>query len=155
MRITLALLVVMMMAAPAVADSTSRAQAVVDALVVDDATADKLVDLVAAYDNELAKLTKQRAEYMRQLLAAPHLDRKSVDRLLDSALEIQHAVVDADLRLMGRARQLLPAQKAVQLLFLISVTEPAPREPTKTAYDPGALFTSRPCDPFASMHGCR
>jgi hypothetical protein len=158
MRMTLALLVVLVMAAPAVAGGPSRAEAVVRALVVDDATARGLVDLVTAHDRELAKLHEKRARYMRQLLAAHELDAKSIDRLLDNAVEMQRALAEADLLLISRVRQLVPAQKAVQLLFLMSVTEPAPREQTtRTAYDPDAFppASRPPCDPFASMHGCR
>lgn len=167
MRIALAISVLLVMTAPALADEPSRAEAVVDALGVDARTAAKLLDVLTAHDLELAKLQRKRNEYKRQLVTAHHLDAKSVDRLLDGALLNQRALADADMQLIVRVRQLVPSPKAVQLLFLLSVTEPAQREApavtearTRTAYDPDALFPPSsgnrpPCDPFASMHGCR
>ena len=152
MRIALALLVVVMVASPVAAEPVSRAEAVVDALGVDEPIARKLIELLTAHDQELAKLQRKRSEYKRQLVSAHHLDAKAVDRLLDDALQNQRALADADLRLVARVRQLVPAPKAVQLLFLLSATEPT--APT-AGEDAPRLARGSVCDPFASMHGCR
>lgn len=169
MRIALALLVVMVVASPVAAQAPSRAEAVVGALGVDEVTAHKLIDLLVAHDQEVGKLQKKRSEYRRQLVSAHHLDPKAVDRLLDDAMTNQRALADAELRLIARVRQLVPSPKAVQLLFLLSVTDAAtpgaaddPGVPTyaRGGYDRDPLAPPRvvgrtTCDPFASMHGCR
>jgi hypothetical protein len=166
MRVALVLVVVVAMATPVAAQSASRAESVVDALGVDEPTASKLIDIVSRYDLEIARLQRQRAELKRQLVTAHHLDRKSIDHLLDEALANQRGITDAEGRLIARVRQIVPARKAVQLLVLLSVTEPSRSDAAgetdavrpHTAYDPEALClpgARTACDPFASMHGCR
>lgn len=159
------------MASPVVADSGARAQAVVDALGVDSQTADKLIDIVIRYDNELARLQRQQSEVKRRLVLARHDQPKDIDFLLDDAISTQRALAQNEEQLIKRVRKIVSAKQSAQLLVLLGATEPqrgmdpAP-EPTfaeakrPSGYDPDQLFPPGsqkrvPCDPFASMHGCR
>lgn len=172
MRIVLALVVLALLASPAAAQPAARAFTVVDGLGVDEQTANKLIDLVARYDSELEKLQRQRSELRRRLVTARHDDAKVVNRLLDDSLANQRAVIQAEERLITRVRQIVSARQTAQLMVLLAATEPSHGEdivPAETAdrsgrvsgsYDPNSLFppgsaSRRPCDPFASMHGCR
>lgn len=166
MRIALACLVVVVQGSPAGAEPASRAQAVVDALAVDALTAHKLIDLIARHDSEVDRLQRERADVKRRLVTAHHLDPKSVDRLLDEAVASQRAIARADEHLLARVRQIVSAHQAARLLVLLSVTEPSSaaaidltprlqavgRADTDVARGAAAR---QPCNPFASMHGCR
>ena len=145
MRIALALLAVLVVASPAVAEP-SRAETVVDALDLDEPTAEKLLEVLTTHDAELDKLQRRRSEFKRKLVSAERLDPKALDRLLDDTVQNQRALAETELRLIERVRQVVPAPKAVHLLFLMSATEPE-RAP--------AVRAAPACNPFASMHGCR
>jgi hypothetical protein len=171
MRIVLATLVLALLMSPAVsAEPAERAVTVVDGLGVDAQTANKLIDLVTRYDNELDKLQRTRSDLRRRLVTARHDAPKDINRLLDDALANQRAIVDAEERLVTRVRQIVSAQQTAQLLVLLAATEPShveeapppavaenPRQ--RSGYDRDSLFppgsSSRPaCDPFAMMHRC-
>ena len=169
MRSALACLVVIVLGSPVGAEPASRAQAVVDALGVDALTANKLVDVVAHHDLELDRMQRERADLRTRLVTAQRLDPRSVDRLLDDAVANQHAIAEADERLIARVRQLVPPHQAARLVTLLAATDPSRQDsrpatyaqgPRPVRHDPDTLFPpaspSRPvCDPFASMHGCR
>ena len=138
-------LVVLLFAAPVRADSPSRGHVVVDALGVDARTGEKLVAIVDAHDAELAKLQRERGELKSQLVASSRLDPKSLDGLLDATVANQRALAELDGRLIQRVRKLVPSPKAVQLLFLLSVTEPTL---------PAATVSTAVCNPWTSMHRC-
>jgi len=145
MRITIACLVVLVLASPGWADTPSRGHVVVDALGVDARIGEKLIALVDRHDAELAKLQRERGELKSQLVASSRLDPKSLDGLLDATVANQRALAELDGRLLQRVRKLLPSPKAVQLLFLLSVTEPTV---------PAAMVSTAVCNPWTSMHRC-
>src|SRR5689334_332536 len=136
MRTTIACLVLLLFASPVRADSPSRGHVVVDALGVDTRTGEKLIAIVDAHDAELAKLQRERGELKSQLVAS---------RRLDATVANQRALAELDGRLIQRVRKLVPSPKAVQLLFLLSVTEPTL---------PAATVSTAVCDPWTSMHRC-
>jgi hypothetical protein len=168
MRIALAFLVLLGLASTVQADSGARAMAVADALAVDTQTADRLIDIVARYDIELARLERQRIEVKRRLLLARHDNPKDIDFLLEDAIANQRAVAQNEEQLIRRARKVLGAKRAAELLVLLNATEPpratetapspiaaTPESQRRSAYDPNALFPPKGgCDPFESMHGC-
>lgn len=144
MRTTIACFVVLLLASPAWADPSSRAQTVVDALRVDAKTSAKLLAILDAHETEVARLEHERAEIKRQLVTADRLDPKSIDDLLRARVANQHAFADVDGRLLTRVRKVVPGPTAVHLLFLLSVTES-----TSTALVPSTV-----CNPWTSMHRC-
>lgn len=170
MRILLAAAVLALMASPAAAEPAQRAVTVVDGLGVDAQTANKLIDLVSRYDNDLDRLERTRSDLRRRLVTARHDAPKDVNRLLDDALANQRAIVAAEERLVTRVRQIVSAQQTAQLLVLLAATEPshtdeaatpavAENPRSRSGYDRESLFppgsSNRPaCDPFAMMHRC-
>src|SRR5688572_21638940 len=174
MRI-IALLVVALLTQPAVADS-SRAASIVEALELDEQTANKVLDILNRYDADLEKLERMRADLKRQFVGGHKKLPNEADRLLLDWSANRHSMAKIENDLIQRARSLLPGPKAVHLLMLVSITERVPlplpeaqpaiatkaREPSVASgrHDPDALFppgspARPPCDPFASMHGCR
>jgi hypothetical protein len=125
MRLAIAFLVVLVSVAPAAADPGDRAQAVVDALGVDTATATKVRDVVFRYDLDLARLERRRVELRRQLVEAHADEPKHVDLALDDLVANQRALARNEEELITRLRQLLTAKKAAQLLVLLAATEPS------------------------------
>ena len=172
MRIALALLVLVLVTEPASAES-SRAASIVEALELDEQTANKVLDILNRYDADLDKLERTRADLKRQLVVGHKRLPNEADRLLLDWSANRNGLAKIENELLQRARALLPGPKAVHLLMLVSITEPTPaveqpsiatnpsRETTVTSrHDPDALFppgspARPPCDPFASMHGCR
>jgi len=172
MRIVFALLVLALAVSPAAAEPSVRAFSIVEALEVDEQTGNKLIDLLTRYDADVDKLVRTRAELKARLVIA-HRDAQGADKLLLDWTANQRAFAALEDQLLARARQSLPGQKAVKLLMLLSLTEatPPPDAPPPTTYatkppsrrpgyNPDALFppgspNRPPCDPFASMHGCR
>ena len=166
MRIAVAFVVLLVSASSVQADSGARAMAVADALGVDSQTAD-LIEIVTRYDIELSRLERQSSEIKRRLLLARNDNPKDIDFLLDNAIANQRAVAQNEEQLIRRARKVLGAKRAAQLLVLLNATEPpratdtaspvlasTPDSPRR-AHDPNALFPPKgPCNPFDSMHGC-
>lgn len=145
MRMTIACLVVLVVTSRAWADSPSRGHVVVDALGVDARTGEKLIAIVDGHDAELAKLQHERGELKSQMVTASRLDPKSLDGLLDATVANQRALAALDGNLIQRVRKLVPSPKAVQLLFLLSITDPTP---------PPATVSTAVCNPWTSMHRC-
>jgi hypothetical protein len=170
MRTAAAILVVLVASSSVQADPGARAVAVIDGLRVDDATADKLLAVVTAYDKELSRLQRQRIEVKRRLVLAANDQPKQVDVLLDDAIANQRALAHNEEQLIRRTKKLLGPKRAAELLVLLAATEPDRAEDARpatladvpearTGYDPDALFPPKsarpPCNPFAEMHGCR
>jgi hypothetical protein len=167
MRIAVAFVVLLVSASSVQADPSTRAMAVADALTIDPTTADKLIDILVKYDAELTRLQRQRIEIKRRLVLARHEHPRDVEIVLDDVIGNQRAFVANEETLVRRARKILGARRAAELLVLINATEPArvdetapalavsPEPARRTAYDPNVLFPPRsPCNPFESMHGC-
>jgi hypothetical protein len=170
MRIAAAFLVLLVTTASAQADSGARALAVTDALGVDARTAEKLIEILVRYDNELSRIEQQRVDVKRRLVLARHDHPKDIELLLEDKIANQRAAAQNEEQLIRRARKILGPQRAAELLVLINATEPdnlgPPTFATATApdprrvRDPDALFPPGspnrvPCNPFESMHGCR
>jgi hypothetical protein len=164
MRIAAAFLVLLVMTSGADADPSARAAAVIEALQVDDATANKLLDIVIAHDKEQVRLERVRNENKRRLILAHQDKPKDIDLVLEDAVATERALAANEEQLIRRTRRILGAKRAAQLLVLMSATEPdrrdartfvAPDETQRSSYDPDALFPPPAvCNPFASMHGC-
>jgi hypothetical protein len=169
MRIAVAFMVLLVSASSVQADSGARAVAVIDALRVDTQTADKLIDILIRYDNEVSRLQRQRIEVKRRMVLARHDHPRDIEFLLDDAIANQRALAHNEEQLIRRARKILGPRRAAELLVLVNATEPAraddtprptfadtPSAPARI-HDPNALFppaAKPPCDPFESMHGC-
>src|SRR5687767_5105630 len=123
MRIVLATLVLALLVSPVAAEPSLRAFAVVDALEVDEPTANKLLDILTRYDADLDKLERTRSELKRRIITARNADAQGADRLLHDWSANQRSIAQIEDQLVARARRLLPGPKAVHLLLLISVTE--------------------------------
>ena len=144
----MAFLVVLVTASSAFADPGDRAQAVVDALVIDPGTAAKLRDVVSRYDLDLVRLERKRSELRVRLVEAHDRTPQDVEVALDDLVANQRALARNENMLITQVRKLVPAKKAAMLLMLINATD-APRPDMSAAIEPV------PCDAFSSMHGCR
>ena len=163
---------------PVSAEPSLRAFSVVEGLGVSEPTATRLLEIVSRHDQEILRLARRKAELQRRLVTAQNDAPQVVENLLDESIATQRAIVQAEERLLARVRQVVSPKLAARLLVLLAATEPTraeeqvlatppPLPPSyaqghrqRSLHDPNALFppgssARTPCDPFASMHGCR
>jgi hypothetical protein len=144
---TLGFLVLLVLTSPAAADPAVRSQAVIEALGVDQATADKLFDILFRYDLDLARLDRRRIDLKRRMVVAQRRQLDEIETLLDDTLENQRALAHNEEQMIKRVRVVVGARRTAQLLVLLAATEPDRPD--------GDTEPPAPCNPFQSMHGCR
>jgi hypothetical protein len=104
MRMAIGFLVLLVLTSSAAADPAVRAQAVIDALGVDELTADKLFDILFRYDLDLARLERQKIELKRRMVLAQRKQLDEIETLLDDTLDNQRALATNEEQMLKRVR---------------------------------------------------
>ena len=129
MRTAAGLLVLLMAAAPALAqptrDRTLRTLELIEELRLDEATTGRLLPAVTAYDTEHDRLTRYQTELDAKLRGTD--DPTLGDLILDQQLATNRLLLAAEATLVTRLRALLPAAQAARArVILFAPPAPAP-----------------------------
>ena len=153
-----------------------RAWILTEELELDEATAGKLVPVLARFDDELARLLVERAQLLRELAAAEAAgDPRVLDRLIDKLVANQQARWALEQQRFTDLRKLLTPRQTARLIDVLPQLdqrirqgmrrgiragaldgEPAPgRTPRRPRRSPPAREQSDMIDPFADPAGRR
>jgi hypothetical protein len=109
-----------------------RAYTLTEELALDEQTAGRLFPVLARYDDETDRLLEKRIEVQRRLRRVdasreprsdPTADPRSIERLIDEAIAVQHSFRDLEDRRIAELRKILTPAQAAKLLVALPELE--------------------------------
>ena len=149
MRITVALLVILVGSAPAFAD---RAQTIAQDLQLPTDAGARVAGTLVTYDSELYKLRTERAEIRRQLLVE-HTDSMS-QKLLDDMIVNAQALVQLDQSLLATLRAQLAPDQILRVFMMLDASEPEAPHMVAPLHPGPINKRGDHCNPFEQPHRC-